>query len=359
MKSLKPILSKASTVYFKTDGYEALNTLIQTENYSKVFILVDSHTMNHCLPLFLSNIETTCTLETIEIDAGEQHKTLETCQGVWMALSELGADRKCLIINVGGGVVTDLGGFVACTFKRGVDYVNVPTSLLAMVDASVGGKTGVDLGHLKNQIGVISESRMVLIDTAFLNTLPSEELKSGHAEILKHGLIASQSYWEKATDLKSLTIASYDDLIYESVRIKNTIVCKDPNEQGMRKALNYGHTLGHAIESYCLENTNKNTLLHGEAIAIGMILATYLSISEADLNADIAQDINQKINDIYPKVSFSDDDIIHIVDLLQFDKKNSHGNVNFVLLKNFGKMKFDCIIAENKIRSAFDYYQAL
>src|SRR5690606_29396368 len=203
--------------------------------------------------------------EILEIDAGETHKNIDTCMGVWEALSELEADRKSLLINLGGGVVTDLGGFVACTFKRGIDYVNIPTSLLSMVDASIGGKTGVDLGLLKNQIGVISNPELVLIDVTFLETLPTNQLRSGFAEMLKHGLIQDINYWNQLIALSELYTDDLEQLIYESVIIKKQVVEQDPNEDGLRKTLNFGHTLGHAIESYSLDDKDLKPLLHGEA----------------------------------------------------------------------------------------------
>ena len=243
--------------------------------------------------------------EIIEIEDGEINKNFETCSGVWNALSELGADRKSLLINLGGGVVTDLGGFVASTFKRGIRYINVPTTLLSMVDASVGGKTGVDLGNLKNQIGVINQPEMVLIISSFLKTLPKDEMRSGLAEILKHGLISSEEYWNKANALSELTLEDLDDLIEESVEIKKEVVTQDPFEKNIRKTLNYGHTLGHAIESYCLTSKSREKLLHGEAVAIGMILATYISKELEGFPENKLQDITHKILDIFGKESFT------------------------------------------------------
>ena len=271
------ITSTNYSIHFNSEGYQQLNSHINKNNYSKIFILVDENTHNYCLPQFLSELETTLEIEIIEIESGEMHKNIDTCVGVWNALSELEADRKSLMINLGGGVITDIGGFIASTFKRGIAYIHVPTSLLAMVDASIGGKTGVDLGNLKNQIGVINAGKMVLINTPFLKTLPKNQMRSGLAEMLKHGLITSQDYWDKLKNVLSADLDILDSLIYESVVIKRDVVEKDPNEENLRKTLNYGHTLGHAIEAYFLEKPNQKPLLHGEAIAIGMILANYLS----------------------------------------------------------------------------------
>lgn len=353
---MEAIKSQDSIVYFNNECYVSLNKHLKETNYSKLFIIVDENTLEHCYPVFCSNIETTLEIEVIQIEAGEINKNIETCSGVWNALSELNADRKCLVINVGGGVVTDLGGFVASTYKRGVNYINVPTSLLAMVDASVGGKTGVDLGNLKNQIGVINTSEMVLIDTTFLNTLPQNEMRSGLAEMLKHGLIQDEQYWNKMIDLSTLTSSDLDGLIHESVIIKNRVVTQDPTEEGIRKTLNFGHTLGHAIESYYLENENKTTLLHGEAVAIGMVLACYISTKLTNLNMDTCNSIKKTILDTYEKVHFEAEDFNPIIELMKFDKKNSHGNINFVLLSAIGDTVIDKIVPNNIIKESFDYY---
>jgi 3-dehydroquinate synthase len=355
---MKSIQSNTYTVHFNETCYEQLNVYLKTNRFSIIFIIVDTNTHEASLPKFMSYIETNVPIEVIEIEAGEQHKTIDTCVGVWNALSELGADRKSLVINLGGGVVTDLGGFVACTFKRGIKYINVPTSLLAMVDASVGGKTGVDLGNLKNQIGVINSGEMVLVDTSFLSTLPQNHLKSGLAEMLKHGLIYDRSYWNKTSNLSQHTLADLDQLIYESVLIKHKIVEQDPNENGIRKHLNFGHTLGHAIESYFLSHHNKEELLHGEAIAIGMILECYLSAELLSFPKTDLEHITKVILNIYKPVSIDPTDYEAIIDLLKYDKKNEHGNINFVLLESIGKPVKDCLVDNELIFNSFSYYKS-
>lgn len=347
-----------SSIHFNSTGYTELNQLLKNTNFSNLFVLVDENTHEHCLPKFLSQIETTAAIEIIEIDSGEEHKTIETCFGVWNAMSELNADRKSLLINLGGGVITDLGGFVASTYRRGIAFVNVPTSLLAMVDASVGGKTGVDLGGLKNQIGVVNLGEMVLVDTSFLNTLPKNQIRSGLAEMLKHGLITQGDYWDKMANLREYTSNTLDNLIYESVIIKKEIVEKDPNENGLRKTLNYGHTLGHAIESYFLNHPEKQELLHGEAIAIGMVLSTYLSKALLSFPSDKLAEIKNVLKTLYDHVVIDKNDQNEIIELLKFDKKNTHGNVNFVLLDAIGNPKLDCIVDNAIIFDAFDYYSS-
>ncbi|MDB4609383.1 3-dehydroquinate synthase [Flavobacteriaceae bacterium] len=295
-------------------------------------------------------------MEIISIEAGEENKHIETCLGVWEALSELGADRKSLLINLGGGVVTDLGGFVASTFKRGIDFINIPTTLLSMVDASVGGKTGVDLGVLKNQVGVIINPKMVLVDQHYLKTLPAEEYRSGYAEMLKHGLIEDEAYWKTLSNFKNISTEEIASFIHHSVNIKNNVVLEDPYEHGLRKILNFGHTLGHAIESYCLTNENKKTLLHGEAIAIGMILEAFLAKELTQLSSEECDEIKTVFNSIYPAVKFSPKEINEIIELLQYDKKNSHGKIKFVLLESIGKAIIDIEVSNELLLSSFEYY---
>jgi 3-dehydroquinate synthase len=353
---MKSIETQHYAIHFNSTCYSELEKYLSNHDFSKIFVLVDTNTHQHCLSKFLSELNTDKTLEIIEIEAGEEHKTVDTCVGVWNALSDLEADRKSLMINLGGGVVTDLGGFVASAFKRGINFINIPTTLLAMVDASVGGKTGVDLGTLKNQIGVINFSDMVLVDTSFLETLPKNEMRSGLAEMLKHGLIQDEEYWNRMVNLSELTIDDLDGLIHESVVIKKNVVTEDPTEKGLRKTLNYGHTLGHAIESYFLSNPEKDKLLHGEAIAVGMVLATYISNKLLNFPENKLLHIKEVMIQTYGKVDFSITDIETIIDLMKFDKKNSHGNINFVLLEDIGKTKLDCIVDNQLIFESFDFY---
>ena len=356
---MKPIVSKDSIVYFNDDCYTALNSYLEKANHSKIFILVDSNTYENCYAHFISKIEKEYSIEVIEIEPGEINKNIETCSSIWSVLAEYEADRKSLLINLGGGVVTDLGGFIACTYKRGINYINIPTSLLAMVDASVGGKTGVDLGNLKNMVGVISESEMVLIDTEFLGTLPTNQMCSGFAEMLKHGLIQDQAYWEKMSDLSKLTTDDLDQLIYDSVIIKNKIVSEDPTEQNIRKYLNFGHTLGHAIESFYLTHPEKPTLLHGEAIAIGMIMESFLSVALKDVSEADLQQISAVILATFPKVSIDPNDRSKIMELLIHDKKNEKGTIYFVLLDTIGDAAYNCIVDDKLIIQSFEYYDSL
>ena len=355
---MQSIKANDYSIHFSQNSFEYLNEQIENTNYSNIFILVDGNTNEYCLPYFLPYLATTKTIEIIEIEAGEEQKNIETCVEIWKILTELGGDRKSVIINLGGGVITDIGGFVASTFKRGIDFINIPTSLLAMVDASVGGKNGVDLGNLKNQIGVINVPKMVIIDTEFLSSLPQNEMRSGLAEMLKHGLIYDKNYWEKFIDLSKIDISDLDTLIYRSVEIKNEIVSQDLTENGIRKALNFGHTLGHAIESYFLENNSKKTLLHGEAIAVGMILESYLSYKKELISKKDLEHIKTTILSYFDKVVFDENDINPILELLIHDKKNEYGKVQFCLLNSIGKAIFNQEVDNELILNAFEYYKS-
>ncbi|MBK0368570.1 3-dehydroquinate synthase [Flavobacterium agrisoli] len=345
-------------IHFNEKAYEALNKHLKETKYSKIFIIVDTQTNEHCAPHFLPLLETDLTVEIIEFESGEINKNIDTCIEIWKVLTELGADRKSLVINLGGGVVTDLGGFVASTFKRGLDFIHIPTTLLSMVDASVGGKTGVDLGNLKNQIGVINVPLMVLIDTHYLETLPQNEMRSGLAEMLKHGLIYDRQYWEQFLDLTSLDFDTLDTLIYRSVEIKNEIVKQDPTEKNIRKALNFGHTLGHAIEGYFLDHEAKKTLLHGEAIAIGMILESYICLRKNLISEAEYIQIKKTIQTIYEDVDFETSDIDPILELLIHDKKNEYGLIQFALIDGIGKIIINQSVENNLILDAFKDYKS-
>jgi 3-dehydroquinate synthase len=355
--TMQPINANTYTIYFNENGYSELNNHLTTNKYSTIFIIVDSNTNEHCLHHFLPQLATNLTIEIIEFEAGEINKNIETCVEIWSVLTELGADRKSLIINLGGGVVTDLGGFVASTYKRGIDFINIPTTLLSMVDASIGGKNGVDLGNLKNQIGTINNPKMVVIDTHYLETLDQLEMRSGLAEMLKHGLIADKNYWEKFLDLSVLDSTNLNELIAESIEIKNTIVTQDPTENGIRKALNFGHTLGHAIESYFLANQDKKTLLHGEAIAVGMILESYISWNKKLLTEAEYLQIKTTIKGVFETILINENDRQPILDLLIHDKKNEYGNIQFALLNGIGAVKINQSVENELIELAFEDYK--
>ena len=350
MKSIKAI---SYPVHFQDKAYKELSTLVTKNNYSTIFILVDENTFEHCYPKFIRNFSAENRIEIIEIESGEINKNLETCIGVWNAITELGGDRKSLLITLGGGVITDLGGFVASCFKRGIDFVNVPTTLLSMVDASVGGKTGVDLGVLKNQIGLFANPEMVLVDAAYLETVTPREIKSGMAEIIKYGVTYDIKLFNEIKQNKEIHIK---DLIFRSIEIKNEVVLEDPKEKNIRKILNFGHTLGHAIESFYLESENKENLTHGEAIAIGMVCESYMSSKLLGFPAEKVAEVKEVVLAIYDKINLLKEDFVSIIELLKHDKKNVNGQVNFVLLNDYENFKLDCKVAEELIIESMEFY---
>ena len=355
---MKTLQAQDHMVYFPEQEKVFFTDLLKAKNYSSVFILVDENTENHCLSYFQLHYPIAIPCEIISVESGEENKHLHTCIGIWEALSELGADRNSLLINFGGGGITDMGGYVAACYKRGIDFINVPTSLLAMVDASVGGKTGVDLGALKNQIGIIITPQAVIIDTVFLNTLPANEYRSGYSEMLKHGLIQDADYWKKLADFSAISTDTIASFILHSVQIKQEVVNDDPYENSRRKILNFGHTLGHAIESYFLTHNDKTTLLHGEAIAIGMVLEAFISTKLLEMPLSECDEIKSVFAAIFPKVTFDADAIAAIIELLIYDKKNSHGKINFALLKAIGAPQWDVEVPGDVLHQAFDYYLA-
>ncbi len=354
---MNEIIASNYSVYFNQNGFQKLEKLIETNNYSSVFVLVDSNTKKYCLPILKKTLIIPIKINLLTIPPGEEFKTIDSCQKMWLTLSDNGADRKSLLINLGGGVITDMGGFIAATFKRGIDFVNIPTTLLSMVDASIGGKTGVNLGNLKNQIGIITNPKLVIIEPKFLKTLSDRQYKSGYSEMLKHGLISDKDYWIKLSKIykKNDNILP---LIYKSIEIKNKIVLKDPFEHNHRKALNFGHTIGHAIESYFLQASHLKKLTHGEAIAIGMVVESSISVKNLLLKQSEADQIKKVFKSLFSIVEINKPDQEKITSLIQFDKKNSHGNVNFVLLNSIGKINIDQKVNYEEIIQGFEFYNS-
>ena len=350
---MKTIQAGTYNVHFQQKAYKFLSNLVEDNNYSSVFILLDENTLEHCYPKFISNFATEKRIEVIEIESGEINKNIDTCIGVWNAITELGGDRKSLLITLGGGVITDLGGFVASCFKRGIDFVNIPTTLLSMVDASVGGKTGVDLGVLKNQIGLFANPKMVIVDSDYLTTVTEREIKSGTAEIIKYGLTYDTDLFNEIKNNKKLEISN---LIQRSIEIKNEVVLQDPREQNLRKILNFGHTLGHAIESFYLESEEKQNLTHGEAIAIGMVCESFMSYKLLGFPAEKVNEIKEVILSIYKRTHLLKEDFSDIMELLKHDKKNINGQVNFVLLNDYEDYKIDCKVPEKLILESMEFY---
>ncbi len=345
-------------IHFETAAYSKLNDYLTRQKPSSITVLVDTNTRIHCMPNFLNELETDIRIEVIEIQAGELHKNINTCLEVWNELTNLNIDRKGILINLGGGMVTDLGGFVASTYKRGIKFINVPTTLLSMVDASVGSKTGVDLGNLKNLIGLFSNPEMVIVDTHFLNTVPDRELRSGMAEVIKYGLSYDFDLWNQIRISKLLIDNDLKKFIKRSIEIKNEIVLQDLKENSLRKILNFGHTIGHAVESYFLENTSLETLTHGEAIAIGMIAEMYLSHKLLGFPKEKLLEVSAKIKEIFGQVVISTKDHSSIIGFMKHDKKNTGSQITFVLLKDLGDYKIDCNANEQLIKDSLSFYNS-
>ena len=332
------------------ESWEEFSRFISDRKYSTVFILVDENTHEHCYQKIKSQLSFEHQL--IQIDAGEENKTIATCNLVWKKLLASGADRKSLLINLGGGVIGDLGGFCAATYMRGIHFIQVPTTLLSQVDASVGGKLGVDLEHYKNMVGVFQDPQMVWVSTSFLSSLPANELRSGYAEVIKHCLIADKAQWQTLQQYESPTeIKDWTNVVTDSIRIKNKVVTQDPYEAGLRKILNFGHTIGHAIESLLLNTKHK--LLHGEAIAQGMILESQLSHTKGHLTKEELHEITSYIQKIYPPFDESLIDVHQLITKASKDKKNFAGEIRMASIDQIGSCLYDITISQDEIKSLF------
>lgn len=352
---MQAIKSNGYSVFFDNNLSE-LKSFLQNSSYSKIFFLTDLNTSEHCMPVIGKYLPELDNYDIIEVDPGEENKNIDYCIGVWRMLLDFGADRNSLLINLGGGVVTDMGGFAASTYKRGIDFVQIPTTLLSQVDASVGGKTGIDLGSVKNIVGTFTQPKAVFICSEFLATLDKRQLVSGFAEVVKHGLIADRAYFNRLKTADPSNLNS--EIIYHSVEIKNQVVTTDPFEKGLRKTLNFGHTIGHAIETYSLKS-DKNPLLHGEAIAVGMICEGFLSHKHNSFNGADLDELVTFIRSIFPDYSFSEVIYDEVFDYMKNDKKNSEGQIGFALLSEIGKCDYNIYLKEQEIIESLDFYNSL
>ena len=333
---------------------ELVTALAECE-HDKLFVLTDTTTQELCLPV-IKNFYSLKHMQIITIPASDSHKDIESLMMVWKGLQEGGASRHSCMINLGGGMVTDLGGFAASTFKRGINFINIPTTLLAMVDASVGGKTGINFGGLKNEVGVFNDSKYVILDTEFLKTLDTENICSGYAEMLKHGLISTETMWEELVsfDLNQPDLKQLQRMVGDSVKVKEHIVEQDPHEKGIRKALNLGHTFGHAFESWALK---RKPILHGYAVAFGLIPELYLSVAKTGFPTDKMRQTVTFIKENYGTLNITCDDYDELIELMQHDKKNQNGIINFTMLGGIGDIRINQTATTEEIKEALDFFR--
>ncbi len=338
-------------IRFSRNPGQDIATIIN-DKYMKIGVLVDENTRLSCYPRIQSHLPFH---HLIEIPSGEENKTLQSCEAIWEAMTAHGMDRHSLLIIVGGGVLGDMGGFCAATYKRGIDFILVPTTLLSQVDASIGGKLGIDFNHYKNHIGVFQEPVSTVVDVGFLKTLPQRELRSGYAEVVKHALIRDAEMWEELTS-KQYQNQDWETLVIRNVAIKATITAEDPKEKGVRKLLNLGHTIGHAVESHFLK---KKKILHGEAIAIGMITESWIAVKKGMLSQKEFEEIQNLLIGTYGKVVIAEEEIQLIAGLTLQDKKNQDDRILCILPIKIGDAKTDCEISLDEVGKSLQYYLSI
>ncbi|MEL6254549.1 MAG: 3-dehydroquinate synthase [Bacteroidota bacterium] len=338
-------------IHIGADGREKLGEFLRNSDYSQILVLADENTYELCYPKLRDYLPVH---EAIHIPAGEKFKTLETCVGVWSKMTQMAMDRKAIMVNLGGGVIGDMGGMIASLYKRGIDFVQVPTTLLSQVDASVGSKLGVDFMQFKNHIGLFNDPQGVYIWPGFLNTLSDRELASGFAEVIKHHLIADQAGWEELKHIRDLRKLDYTQIIEHSIAIKQRIVEEDPFEKGARKSLNFGHTIGHAIESMRLET--EAPLLHGEAISIGMICEAFLSREAGLIDTKALVSIIELISNHYPSTNFSAAEFDDIIARALNDKKNEGKKIMCTFIDGIGQFKINQEISDGDIEESLEFY---
>jgi len=337
-----------------------LERLLDRMNYNGLFVLTDDNTARLCLPR-IEAVPQIATAHKFSIASGDENKTLQQLASVWQFLSESGANRRSLLINLGGGMLTDLGGFAAATFKRGIRFVNIPTTLLGAVDAAVGGKTGINFNGLKNEIGAFCPAEAVLIDALFFKTLDATNLLSGYAELLKHALIAGGNSGGGSNSLNDVISFDFDridyerlnNLLFDSVMIKEDIVRRDPTEQGLRKALNLGHTVGHAFES--LSHAKNHPIPHGYAVAWGLVCELYLSLIRFGFDRATLSKIAHFVKENYGSPAYGCDDYPRLLEMMRHDKKNENGTINFTMLKSVGEVEINQTADKNEIEEALDW----
>lgn len=349
MASLK---SNGYTVYFGNNALLSVNSFLLKKNYSRCFILCDENSLQHCLPHLVIACPQLGTADIIEVESGETNKSLETCTNIWEIFLEQKADKHCLLINLGGGVISDLGGFMATVFKRGIPYIHIPTTLLAMADACVGGKNGIDFMGIKNSLGTISQPQAVFVCPPFLNTLEEHQVLNGWVEVFKMALIADKKMWDSLSDISQINDPSA--CIFRSLELKNAIVLKDPLDSAQRKVLNFGHSLGHAIEALMLDAGED--ILHGSAVCSGMILESHIAMQKKMLSAKAYQEIRTRLVNTFGPMKTIPFDKTALLDKLGHDKKNKAGSLRFSLLKKIGACAYDVEVNEKQIAKALEAY---
>tara|TARA_B110000967_G_C18786173_1_gene510880 strand:- start:103 stop:1185 length:1083 start_codon:yes stop_codon:yes gene_type:complete len=352
------IKSDNYSVYIGKDVLQEFNSILEDfeGQYSNLFIFCDENSSRYCLPHLIEHVPMLIGSELIEIESGEQNKTIAICNEVWQTIGESKADRKSIIVNLGGGVVCDMGGMIASLYKRGIKFFHIPTTLLAQVDASIGGKLAVDLGAHKNQIGLFNNPDIVLVDTEFLKTLPERHWLSGLAEVFKHALIADAQYWDFLAGLDLKNEEFLNALVQKSVELKNKIVLQDWEEKGLRKTLNFGHTIGHALESEALEE--KLDLLHGEAVAIGLAVETLLSEMINGLKKETCTQILERLKSVFELRPISESKFNNTIEWMRHDKKNEEAQINFTLLSKIGHADYNKTASELEIEEAMHRYNS-
>ncbi len=352
------------TIFTGKEARKALRNFIEESEgkYTGVYILTDTNTRKHCFPLLTSGFQFPEGMIVLEIEPGEVNKNLDTCIRLWKELASYGAGRHSLLVCLGGGMVCDIGGFVASTYQRGIDFVYIPTTLLSQVDASIGGKTGVNLGKLKNYVGLYSPPKSVFIMPEFLNTLPHGEMLSGYAEVVKHALLSDDKYfhhlaWQFSGHEAVTSNQDWTEVVERSVKIKHNVVRSDPFEQGLRKVLNLGHTVGHAFESYSLER-DASPLSHGFSVAMGLIVEIKLSVRYCSFPEILANDIIAYLLAVFPFYTFLPEEIPGIAAIMGFDKKNRGGQVRMTLLREPGDLITDVVCTEEEIEKSLREYLA-
>lgn len=354
-------MHQSGTIFTGVDSIKSFKLFLDnaSKHYSGIFILSDSNSREYCLPVLVSRFELPASAIVLEIEPGEKNKNLNTCTRIWKELAMLGADRHSLLICLGGGVVCDLGGFIASTYQRGIDFIYLPTTLLAQVDAAIGGKTGVNLDGLKNYVGVFSPPKSVFVFTEFLRTLPGSELLSGYAEVVKHALLRSKESYNKLIiqfpDRQSVHAnADWSAVVEHAVKVKSNVVKSDPYERGLRKVLNLGHTVGHAFESHTI--ATGEALLHGFAVAMGLVVELKLSVIYCNFPADMAADISSYVYKVFPFYAFKMEDIDAITNLMGFDKKNKAGKIQMTLIRQPGDLITDVVCDRETIENCLEEY---